>query len=145
MSLWWCDSIEILVVEEKIKNWQDIRMCYNSGDVEHTRNTCPKLDDNISQFFKSTHVAYAAEGQIPSYSRSAFMSYEEFKKYQMLQQFQAVQTSSSSATLVESGNLAMCFTSRCPNMEIINIGPSVVTWRETKMYCMIFLHNYVFL
>jgi len=69
-------------------------------------------------------VAYASERHVLTCFRSVLISDEEFKKYQMFQQFQAVLITPSSfiVTLAQSGNPTVYFTSKAPNTWIINNG-----------------------
>ena len=73
--------------------------CNSCGEVGHTRNRCPNLNDNTSQVGHFAHAIYALEGRVPSGFRSVLMSDEEFEKYQIFQQFQATQKTLSSFTV----------------------------------------------
>ena len=64
----------------------------------------------------------AVQDDSSSYS-NVTMSNEEFGRYQMFQQFEAPQimsSSSSTATLAQTGNATACFTSSAPSTWLID-------------------------
>ena len=95
--------------------------------------TCCRLTRKPTQPTRVAHVASVLDDS----SRSMTMSNEEFERYQMFNQFQAIQMmpSSSTTTLAQIGNSIICFTSTAPSACVIDSGSSDhMNWERYLLY-----------